>query len=229
MSTPTLEIWGETHMPAITAGRISASERDTALLLVGGQRLMRAAVGGLIDAQLGMRVTSSLASIDALEQACRAAPPRCEVVLLDVDDHPGECAKAVDRVLSLPLACKLVLLCAEASSEVVLCASTRRVDGVVLKESSVRELRDAISHILRGHAVMPASWRAAPELVALTTRQLEVLKLISLGHSNDEIAELLNVRPNTIKFHVSEIFRRLGARNRIEAVAQLEACEAPRR
>jgi len=90
-------------------------------------------------------------------------------------------------------------------------------------------LRDAISHILNGYAVMPSGWRAAPELVALTPRQFEVLKLMSHGHGNEEIAELLGVRPNTIKFHVSEIFRRLGARNRIEAIARLEAGEAPTR
>jgi DNA-binding NarL/FixJ family response regulator len=216
-------------MASIAAVRLVESPRDTALVLIGGQRLMRAAVGGLIDAQPGMRVTSSLASIEALEQACELAPPRCDVVLLDVDDHRGECANVVDRVLALAMPWKLVLLCTEASSEVVLCASTRRVDGVVLKESSVGELREAVAHILTGHVVMPASWRAAPQLVALTPRQLDVLKLMSLGHSNDEIAGLLGVRPNTIKFHISEIFRRLGARNRIEAIAQLETCEAPSR
>jgi len=216
-------------MPTLAVGRIGASDRDTALVLIGGQRLMRGAVGGLIDAQPGMRVTSSVASIDALEEVCELAAPRCDVALLDVDEHRGECARAVDRVLALGLPCKLVLLCTEASSEVVLCASRRRVDGIVLKESSVGELRAAISHILSGHTVMPASWRAAPELVAITPRQLDVLKLMALGHSNEEIAELLGVRPNTIKFHISDIFRRLGVRNRIEAIAQLEGCEAPPR
>ncbi len=229
MSGTALANWGETRVPMIRAGRLGASERETALVLVGGPRLLRAAVGGLINAQDGMRVTSSVASIAALAEQCRLAAPRCDVALLDVDDYRGDCADAVDRLLSLDLPCKLVLLCTEASSEVLLCASTRRIDGVVLKESSVCELHDSISHILNGHTVMPSSWRAAPELVALTPRQYEVLTLISHGHSNEEIAELLGVRPNTIKFHVSEIFRRLGARNRIEAIARLEACEAPSR
>ena len=229
MSGATLASWSEPRAPSIRAGRLPAREREAALVLVGGPRLLRAAVGGLINAEPGMRVTASLGSIDALEEHCRVAPSRVDVALLDVDDYRGACAQAVDRLLSLDLPCKLVLLCTEASSEVLLCASTRRIDGVVLKESSVSELRAAISHILNGYAVMPSSWRAAPELVALTPRQFEVLKLISHGHSNDEIAELLGVRPNTIKFHISEIFRRLGARNRIEAIARLEACEAPTR
>jgi DNA-binding NarL/FixJ family response regulator len=229
MSAATLTGWSRARLPSITAGRIVAGERDTALVLVGGQRLMRGAVGGLIDAQPGMRVTSSIESIEALEEVCELAAPRCDVALLDVDEHRGECASAVDRVLALKLACKLVLLCTEATSEIVLCASTRRVDGVVLKESSVGELRAAISHIRSGHSVMPVGWRAAPEVVAITPRQFDVLKLMALGHSNEEIAELLGVRPNTIKFHISEIFRRLGVRNRIEAIAQVEACETPPR
>jgi DNA-binding NarL/FixJ family response regulator len=233
MSGSTLGSWSETRvrtrMPGLTVGRLVASQRDTALLLVGGQRLMRAAVGGLIDAQPGMRVSASLASVEALEQECERAAPRCDVALLDVDEYRGECAVVVDRVLALQLECKLVLLSTEAGSEVLLCATTRRIDGVLLKESSVGELRAAIAHILSGHAVMPACGTAAPELVALTPRQIEVLKQISLGHSNEEIAELLGLRPNTIKFHISEIFRRLGARNRIEAIAQLEFCEAAQR
>jgi DNA-binding NarL/FixJ family response regulator len=176
-----------------------------------------------------MRIVDSLPTIEAFEEACAMAAPRCDILLLDADDHRGHCASAVDRMLALALPCKLVLLSTEASGEIVLCANTRRIDGVLLKESSVAELCDAVAHIANGHAVMPASWRAAPEPVALTPRQLEVLKLIAHGHSNDEIAARLGVRPNTVKFHISDIFRRLGARNRIEAVAQLDACDVPQR
>ena len=79
-------------------------------------------------------------------------------------------------MLSLGLGCKLVLLCTDASGEVVSCASSRRVDGVVLKESSLGELREAVAHILTGHAVMPSRWRAVPKQVELTRRQNEVLQ-----------------------------------------------------
>ena len=205
-----------------SASRIDVRRRETALALVGGPELLRAAVGDLIDAQPGMRLAASVASIDALAETFSVSSPRWDVVLLDVDAYRGSCARVVDRVLGLELECKLVLLCTDATEEIVLCASTRRIDGVVLKESSVCELCEAVAHILTGHAVMPARWRAAPEAVPLTPRQLEVLKLISRGYSNEEIAEQLDVRPNTVKFHISEIFRRLGVRNRIEAIAHVD-------
>ncbi len=208
-------------MAKTSASRIDARRRDAALALVGGPELLRGAIGELLDAQPGMRLVCSVVSIDEFAAAMRSATTRCDVVLLDVDSFRGVCAPAVDRLLAFELDCKLVLLCTEVSAEVMLCASTRRIDGVVLKESSVVELCDAVAHILTGHAVMPARWHAVPDAVALTPRQIEVLTLISHGYSNEEIAEHLDVRPNTVKFHISEIFRRLGVRNRIEAISRL--------
>jgi DNA-binding NarL/FixJ family response regulator len=216
MSGAALAAPREMRIVARAGGGLAINRRETGLVLVGGPRLVRGALGGLIGAQPGMRIVDSLPTIEAFEEACAMAAPRCDILLLD-------------RMLALALPCKLVLLSTEASGEIVLCANTRRIDGVLLKESSVAELCDAVAHIANGHAVMPASWRAAPEPVALTPRQLEVLKLIAHGHSNDEIAARLGVRPNTVKFHISDIFRRLGARNRIEAVAQLDACDVPQR
>ena len=208
-------------MARTSASRISVRSREATLALVGGPELLRAAVGDLIDAQPGMSIACSVASIEELSRRLGRGSQECDVVVLDVDACRGECMHAVDRLLALGLAAKLVLLCTEPTGEIALCASARRVDGVVLKESSVGELCEAVAHILTGHAVMPARWRAAPETVTLTPRQLEVLELVSCGYSNDEIAACLDVRPNTVKFHLSEIFRRLGVRNRIEAISRL--------
>ena len=192
------------------------------LVLIGGPHLVRAMVADLIDAQQGMRVECGFASVEELERECATRALRCDVILLDVDDCRGESAETIDRLLAIGLQCKLVLLAVETTDEIVLCANTRRVDGVVLKESSVAELYSAISHIRTGHAVMPARWRAVPDAVALTPRHVDVLELVAQGYSNEEIAERLGLRPNTVKFHISEIFRRLGVRNRIEAIAQVD-------
>jgi len=193
-----------------------------ALVMVGGPQLVRAMVADLIDAQPGMRVERSFACVEELERHCRTAALRCDVTLLDVDDCRSECAETIDRLLAIGLASKLVLLASETTDEIVLCASSRRVDGVVLKESSVAELYGAIAHIRTGHSVMPARWRAVPDAVALTPRHVDVLELVAQGFSNEEIAAQLGLRPNTVKFHISEIFRRLGVRNRIEAIAHVD-------
>jgi DNA-binding NarL/FixJ family response regulator len=63
-------------------------------------------------------------------------------------------------------------------------------------------------------------------LVALTPRELEVLRLISLGMSNSEAAERLHVSIHAIKFHLAAIYSRLGVANRTEAaVMYLRATE----
>jgi DNA-binding NarL/FixJ family response regulator len=205
------------------ARALAAVGGDVAVLvMVGGPQLVRAMVADLIDAQPGMRVEYSFAGVDELEQHCRIAALRCDVMLLDVDDCRGECAETIDRLLAIGLSTKLVLLANETTDEIVLCASSRRVDGVVLKESSVAELYGAIAHIRTGHSVMPARWRAVPDAVALTPRHVDVLELVAQGFSNEEIAAQLGLRPNTVKFHISEIFRRLGVRNRIEAIAHAD-------
>ena len=192
------------------------------LVLIGGPQLVRAMVADLIDSQPGMCVERGFSSVDELEQHCSLEALDCDVMLLDIDDCRGECAETIDRLLAIGLNSKLVLLAAETTDEIVLCANSRRIDGVVLKESSVAELYAAIAHIRTGHAVMPARWRAVPDTVALTPRHVDVLELVAQGFSNEEIAQHLGLRPNTVKFHISEIFRRLGVRNRIEAIAQVD-------
>jgi DNA-binding NarL/FixJ family response regulator len=201
--------------------RRGGGERPVALVVVGGARLLRAAVCGLIDAQHGMRVVGSLPSVEALADAYRRDPLVCDVVVLDADDAGDRCVAAVDRVLALGMRSRVVLLCSSVTEDVVLCVATRSIDGVVLKESSVSELREAVEEVISGRLVLPEPWAAEPRAVPLTPRQLEVLKLIAHGHSNEEIAGRLGLQRNTVKFHISQIFRRLGVRNRIEAVAQL--------
>jgi DNA-binding NarL/FixJ family response regulator len=60
------------------------------------------------------------------------------------------------------------------------------------------------------------------ELAGLSERQREVLELLALGASNGDIAARLYISVNTVKFHVREIYARLGVRNRVEAARLLQ-------
>ncbi|HUO91919.1 MAG TPA: response regulator transcription factor [Rhizomicrobium sp.] len=60
----------------------------------------------------------------------------------------------------------------------------------------------------------------ALDTLGISPRELTVLQEIAAGHSNKEIAQRLNVSPNTVKTHVAQVFDKLGAKRRTDAVAK---------
>jgi len=101
--------------------------------------------------------------------------------------------------------------------------------GYVVKDVERFSLKESIRAVSRGHAVL-APQVAGPIIermrrrqsgekrpAGLNASQVAILRLISLGHSNREIAADVHLSENTVKTHVQEIFRKLGVRNRVEA------------
>jgi DNA-binding CsgD family transcriptional regulator len=72
---------------------------------------------------------------------------------------------------------------------------------------------------LRGPAPLPFDGNPkAAESLGLSARELEVLREIAAGHSNKDIARVLEVSPNTVKTHVSHVYEKLGAKRRTDAL-----------
>jgi len=94
--------------------------------------------------------------------------------------------------------------------------------GFIPKTSTGKEMLSAIDLVLSGGVYIPSE--ALPNLCpdafpnALTGRQLDVLRLIRKGMSNDEIASVLDISITTVKTHVRGILTSLGVKNRTEAV-----------
>lgn len=81
-------------------------------------------------------------------------------------------------------------------------------------------IRQAFSHsiYLPGHRPAAAPPRPiAADLPELTRRELEILQLVAEGHSNTQLAKMLWVTEQTVKFHLSNVYRKLGVANRTEA------------
>ncbi|MDA4103831.1 LuxR family transcriptional regulator [Mycolicibacterium monacense DSM 44395] len=106
------------------------------------------------------------------------------------------------------------------------------VAGFVLKDSSAEELIRAVRAVARGDSYLdPAvtarvlnTYRRAPDMpraltsVDLTTRELDVLRLIGRGYSNAEIATELHISEVTVKSHIGHIFLKLELRDRAAAI-----------
>ncbi len=104
--------------------------------------------------------------------------------------------------------------------------------GALLPDASAEELQAAVHALAEGlvagsPVLMQPRWgsglalNAIPALeqdVPLTQREMEILRLLSRGLANKQIAETLKISPHTVKFHIGSIYQKLGATNRAEAV-----------
>jgi DNA-binding NarL/FixJ family response regulator len=161
-----------------------------------------------------------------------------DLILLDLAMPGMEGFAGVAMVREHAPQVPLVIVSASERREDVLRALELGVTGYISKSMTGRELLDALAEVLSGNTYLPSSlMRGAPKplppidqkdlfqshasLRQLSRRQSEVLLLLSEGRSNREIAEALQLAEQTVKVHVSNILRVLGARSRTEAVVRL--------
>ncbi len=94
--------------------------------------------------------------------------------------------------------------------------------GYLLKDSKMVELIDAIRELHAGQRYIPpavgAKLAERMSLPQLSDRELEVLRLMSAGKTNQNICDDLHISESTVKFHINNIFSKLGVRDRTQAV-----------
>jgi len=127
---------------------------------------------------------------------------------------------------------RLVVLSASRSREDILMALSAGAQGFINKGLGIGETEAALHQIAGGAGYVPpftpradvtaavdetAVAHPSASLAALTPRQMEVLRLLVAGQPNKGIARALDINPSTVKFHLSFVFRILGASNRVEA------------
>jgi DNA-binding NarL/FixJ family response regulator len=149
-----------------------------------------------------------------------------DIAVLDVQmSYMGglECLAEIRR-RNLPV--KVLLLTAFGDGEAIQSALEGGADGFALKTAPPRQTVDAIRQVGQGYLVFPPAarkWmsghRPAPTGPALSAREWEVLELLAQGLTNAQIAETIVVSENTVKFHVQNVFQKLGVSNRTEAAA----------
>ncbi len=124
----------------------------------------------------------------------------------------------------------VVTLADERRASAILESLPVRGWAIVPNEASRDEIIAGVTAAHAGFGAMPAAWTSRPVDVTvswasddgpdepLTTREQDVLELLSLGLSNKRIGERLGISEHTVKFHVNAIYGKLGASTRTEAV-----------
>jgi DNA-binding NarL/FixJ family response regulator len=133
----------------------------------------------------------------------------------------------LDRLRADALPVRVLVLSGLPDAGTVRAAFERGAAGYALKTDPPRQILAAIRQIHGGQMVFPAAFRTLllgepstdAGTVSLTERERAVLAALAEGRSNGRIADQLGVSVNTVKFHLQNLFIKLGVRNRTEAVA----------
>ncbi|MGA7913266.1 MAG: response regulator transcription factor [Candidatus Dormiibacterota bacterium] len=154
---------------------------------------------------------------------------RPDIVLLDAR-LPGFSGPEACRILGITHPDVRVIILTVYSDDVLVEESIRAgARGYVIKDIDRFDLKQSIRTVYRGEAVVsPAiaqrlmdrvreNANSTANLPVLNERQTQILRLISEGYSNKEIARRVHLSENTVKSHVQDIFAKLDVRNRVEA------------
>ncbi|MBV2353602.1 response regulator transcription factor [Streptomyces sp. J2-1] len=208
------------------------------VLLADDQALLRSAFRVLVDSEPDMEVVGEASDgAEAVRLAKEKAP---DVVLMDIR-MPGTDGLAATRQIGTDpalAAVRVVILTTFEVDDYVISSLRAGASGFLGKGSEPEELLNAIRVAAAGDALLsPVATKGliarflargddgdgpdperAGRLGTLTGREREVLVQVAGGHSNDEIAERLEVSPLTVKTHVNRAMAKLGARDRAQLV-----------
>ncbi|MCZ4492316.1 MAG: hypothetical protein QOH30_3900 [Baekduia sp.] len=151
------------------------------------------------------------------EDRARRYAPHVALVDLFVGDEAG--TDIARRVRAAHPATR-VLLVSGAGRISATAARAAGAAGFVTKDRSAAEIVEAIRRVGTGDDVFDTPVASGGQ--RLTVREREVLERVAVGLTNAEIAADLSLSPNTVKEHASSMFRKLGARNRADAVQRAQ-------
>jgi DNA-binding NarL/FixJ family response regulator len=208
------------------------------VLILARRHLYSTALAQLLSGKEGLRVVGMVSDLAGAMHCLGHLS--ADVLLLDMGS--GNSAAVVRTIAEAAPGVRVVAFEVSADERKLVACAKARVAGYVSPEEDPEDLVITIRSVARGEMrcsprtaqavldrVAALAVEGAPEMVdiPLTTRELEVLKLIDVGLSNKEIARRLSIELATVKNHVHNILAKLKVNRRTEAVARLRHRELP--
>lgn len=198
------------------------------ILLVDDQHIIRQGLRSMLELNPDMQVIGEAENGKrALEEVSKLQP---DVVLMDIRMSIMDGVAATEAIVQQFPDSKVLVLTTFDDDEYVLKALRLGAKGYLLKDTEPDELALAIRSVYKGHTQLgpgllekvlmptpPTITEPSPALEGLTSRELEVLRLIASGANNREIAEALFLSENTVKNYVTNVLSHLQLRDRTQA------------
>lgn len=194
------------------------------VLLADDHELVLEGLRSLLEAEPDMEVTGTATGAEQLLASLERQLP--DVVVLDLELPRLGGLECLRRIRENKRPVRVLVLTAYGDGASMRAALEGGADGYALKTEPPQVTVSSIRQVHRGQLVFPLAakrWllgRAAPpDSAQLTDRERETLSLVAEGRTNAQIARRLKVSENTVKFHLQNLYLKLGVTNRTEAAA----------
>jgi DNA-binding NarL/FixJ family response regulator len=211
---------------------------DVRVLIVEDHPVLRGVVRLACEHTPGLALAGEVGTGEEAVEACRTLTP--DVVVLDLS-LPGR-LQGLDvarTVRAEGTAARILVLTGRTDEQALFDAIRAGADGYLEKTAGVRFIADALHRVGRGERVFtPEQERiAVAELgrmarqarqssdvrAVLTDRELQILELVSQGLTVKQVASRIGLSPRTVETHIAKLYRKLGVRNRVQAVSKAAA------
>jgi two-component system response regulator NreC len=207
-----------------TSRAVSGSDAIT-IVLADDHAVVRSGLRMLLEAEPDIEVVAEAGDVDAARRYTLGHKPA--ILVLDLTMPGGSSLEAIPKITEASPGTAVVVLTMQEDPAFAREALRAGARGYVLKHSAGTELVQAIRAAAAGGTWLTpdlgARMAATPEgpvgvLAELSDRELEVLRMIALGHTNGEIAERLFLSVRTVETHRAHIQQKLGVSTRAELV-----------
>jgi NarL family two-component system response regulator LiaR len=205
------------------------TEQRIMVLICDDQAIVRKGIRALLATEPSIEVIGE--AENGQEAVSRVKELRPDVILMDLVMPEVDGVEATRRITSRQPEARILVLTSFATDDKVFPAIKAGALGYLLKDSSPEALVQAIQHVYRGEPSLhptiarrvlqelsrPEELEESPRSDPLTERELEVLRLVARGLSNQQIANQLMISEATVRTHVSRILSKLHLASRIQA------------
>lgn len=191
------------------------------ILLADDHPSLRTGLASILNSHDHLIVVAEAGSgSEALEKAAETKP---DVLILDLRMPEGDGIETTRALVERNPDVRILILTTYDNEEDIFNALDAGARGYILKDTTSEEIIEAVRQVHAGNRFLPpaVASRLADRMIrqSLTPRELDVLRLVSRGRTNKEIAGAMFISEETIKSHMKGLFQKLGVHDRAEAVA----------